>query len=274
MKHILVSTDFSITSRNACQYAASLAQDFNAKITLVHVFAPQLVIDDISAVSLLVSHNELVERYKFLLEDEIKTLSKKYQVKIDTIVREGFADDMISKIAQKIHAEVIIMGMKSKGKSNSIFGSTVTSVIRKTKLPVLLIPENAAYISIRNIALATDFNSNSEMCGHSLLYEVAQKNDSLISIFYVQSKEDKMKLEEVIGKMKTNLDVSNFKHVFYTIRDTNVVRGISRFIKENPTDILAMIAHKHGFLERVFGVVHTKEMSYHTEIPLLIFHSN
>ncbi len=272
MKHILVTTDFSIASRNAGEYAVALSEAFGAKITLVHVFAPPLVIDDISAASLLVSHDELVESYQNSLESEIKVISQKHSVAMDTILREGFADDKIPKIAQKIHADVIIMGMKGKGMSHSVFGSTATSVIRKTTLPVLLIPERATYVSIKNITLATDFDSESEISYHSILHELATKYNSLFSILNVQRKEGKMELDQVIGKIRTSLDFSKLKPVYHTISDTNVVHGISRFIKENPTDVLVMIAHRHSFLERVFGVVHTKEMSYHTEIPLLVFH--
>jgi len=274
MKHILATTDFSIASRNACEYAVSLAQDFGAKITLLHVFAPPMVIDDISAASLIVSHDELVKRYQFSLENEIRVLSEKHTVEMDIKVLEGFADDKIPKIAQKIHADVIIMGMKGKRMSNSIFGSTATSVIRKTSLPVLLLPQNANYVSIKNITLATDFDSKSEISYQALLHELTEKNNSLISILNVQRKEDKMRLDEVVGKMKASLDFSTLKPVFYTISDTNVVNGIIRFIKENPTDVLVMIAHRHTFLERAFGVIHTKEMSCHTEIPLLVFHGN
>ena len=272
MKHILVPTDFSIASGNACEYAASLAQSFGAKITLVHVFAPPLVIDDISASSLVASHDELVERFQDLLESEIQILSKKYHVEIDTIVREGFADDMIPKMAQKRQADVIIMGMKGKGSSNSIFGSTAISVIRKTNSPVLLIPENSIYTSITRIGLAADLGSDAEINRYDLLCEIAQKNNSLITVFNVQREGAEMKLGETIGKMKASLNFSKLKTVFSTIIDTNVVRGICRFMKENPEDVLVMIAHRHNFFERMFGKVHTKEMSYHTKIPLLVLH--
>ena len=272
MKHVLVPTDFSIASRNACEYAASLAHSFGAKMTLVHVFAPPLVIDDISAASLIVSHDELVEQYQDLLESEIQILSKNYQVEIDTIVREGFADDMIPKMAQKRKTDVIIMGMKGKGRNNSIFGSTAISVIRKTDSPVLLIPENSIYTSITKIGLAADLGSDSEINRYELLCEIAQKNNSLISIFNVQREGDEIRLRETIAKMKASLKFSKLKTVFSTIVDTNVILGIGRFIKENPEDVLVMIAHRHSFLERMFGKVHTKEMSYQTKIPLLVLH--
>jgi len=162
--------------------------------------------------------------------------------------------------------------MKGKGMSNSIFGSIAISVIRKTDSPVLLIPENSIYTPITKIGLAADLDSDSEINRYALLCEIAQKNNSLISIFNVQREGDEMKLGETFGKMKASLNFSELQTVFSTIIDTNVVRGIGRFIKENTENVLVMIAHRHNFLERMFGKVHTKEMSYHTKIPLLVLH--
>jgi hypothetical protein len=70
--------------------------------------------------------------------------------------------------------------------------------------------------------------------------------------------------------MKTSVAFSNLHHQFHTINERNVEEGINQFIEKNPTDILAMVAHRHNLFERMFGKVHTKEMSYQTKIPLLV----
>ena len=49
MKNILVATDFSNASKNATEYAAGLAKDFGAKLILVNVIVPPIVIEDTSA---------------------------------------------------------------------------------------------------------------------------------------------------------------------------------------------------------------------------------
>ena len=72
--------------------------------------------------------------------------------------------------------------------------------------------------------------------------------------------------------MNGDLNFSELKSVFYAIICTNEIHGISIFIRKKSADILVMKTHKNNFLERLFGMAHTKEMSYHTEIPLLVFH--
>jgi hypothetical protein len=70
--------------------------------------------------------------------------------------------------------------------------------------------------------------------------------------------------------MKTSLAFSSLHPEFHSVYDRNVEEGIHMFIEKNPTDVLVMVAHPHNLFERMFGTVHTKEMSYQTKIPLLI----
>ena len=67
MKNILVPTDFSDASANAAAYAAALAEDFQAKLILLNVVAPRVVIEDISATAYLITEAELSENNKRLI---------------------------------------------------------------------------------------------------------------------------------------------------------------------------------------------------------------
>ena len=87
--------------------------------------------------------------------------------------------------------DIIIMGMKGKGKSNSVFGNTVTAVARKSSIPILIIPENASYQSIDTITFATDFNTGTESDRYSLLMGIAKK---IILLFrYLMFKRKRLK---------------------------------------------------------------------------------
>jgi nucleotide-binding universal stress UspA family protein len=273
MKNILVPTDFSVASRNAAKYAVSLAQSFNAKVTLVNVAVPPVIIDDSILASVMITQAEIMEENRKMMKTEIEALSKKYSIRIKGFVREGFALDIIPEMAKVKHAELIVMGMKGKGKSKSVFGSTTTAIIRNSTYPVFVITEKAVFKPINNITVASDYNATIEMDRYSILLEISEKFNSLINILHVQKKKNSMNPEKAIGKMKTSLAFSKHKHQFHTINENNVEEGINKFIETNPTDILAMVAHKHSLFERMFGKVHTKVMSYQTKIPLLVLQS-
>lgn len=270
MKNILVPIDFSAASRNACKYAASLAEIFRSKVTLINVVPNTLIIDEEAAEATINMHREVVAANNDLMTKEIKTLSKNHNAKIIGYVYEGLSSDVILEIANEFNPDIIIMGMKGKGKSNSVFGSTVTAIVRKSSVPVLIIPENAFYQSIDTITFATDFNAGIEKDNYSLLMKIAKKYHSFIQILNVQKNEMEMKDEEFIGKMRTSSVFTNEKHSFSTVQDKNVIEGINEFIRESSSDLLVMMAHKHSFFERILGKVHTKKMSYETKMPLLI----
>lgn len=273
MKNILVPTDFSKASHNAARYAISFAQLFNSKITLINVVPPPVIVDDSILASVIITQAEILENNKKMMEDEIEELSKMSSIKIRGFVREGFALDIIPEMAEDKHADLIIMGMKGRGESKSVFGSTTTAIIRKSSFPVLIIPVKAGYEPISNITFASDFDASMEMDRYTALLKISEKLNPLINILNVQKRKSALKPEEAIGKMKTSLAFSKQKHTFHTIKENKVEEGINKFIEKNQTDILAMVAHKHSLFERMFGKVHTKVMSYQTKIPLLVLQS-
>lgn len=270
MKNILVPIDFSTASQSAGKFAAWLASVLKAKVTFVNVIIPAIVTNTEVAASLPILQSEQMEINEALMSKEIEKLSQKHAIKIEGFVAEGIPYDTIQAMAKEKHADIILMGMKGKGKSNSVFGSTTTAVIRRSSFPVLVIPENAVYQSIDKITFATDFDAETKSDRYSLLIEIAKKYDSFIQILNVQKDETMISKEEYVGKMKTDFVLANSRHSFNTIEDKSVIEGINKFIEEHPSDLLAMMAHKHSFFERMLGKIHTKEMSHETKIPLLV----
>ena len=270
MKNILVPIDFSVASHHAAKYAVSLAEVFNAKVIFLNVVPETLIIDEEATDATVSMHQELVVNNKELMAKEIKAFSKNHNAKIQGYNEEGSPSDIILEMVNEKKPDMIIMGMKGKEKSNSVFGSTVTAIVRKSSIPVLVIPENAIYQSIDTITFATDFDARTGSDSYSLLMEIAKKYSSFIQILNVQKIGKKMSDNEFIGKMGTHYSFEAMKHNFNTIEDENVIEGINKFIEEKPCEILVMIAHKHSFFERMLGKVHTKKMSYETRIPLLV----
>lgn len=270
MKNILVSTDFSTASESAAKYAVALAQALNAQVSLVNIVAPPIIVDDSLFAPVLITQAEILEKNKELMKEEVDALSKEYSIKIKGFVKEGFAIEKIQEMAKVKHAELIVMGMKGKGQSKSLFGSTTTSIMKESSFPVLVIPENVAFEPIQNITFASDFDSTIRIDSYDILFEISQSFNSQINILNVQKKKSSMNAEEASGKMETSRVFSKHNHQFHTISESKVEDGINNFIEMNPTNILVMVAHKHSFFERMFGKVHTKVMSYQTKIPLLI----
>ena len=269
MKKIIVLIDFSDASQNAGSYAASLAREFGAAVTLLNVTPPSVIVHDSMFASVMITQAEILQQNQEQMNQEVSDLSKLYGQAIRGIAMEGFLSDSISDMVLKDKIDLVVMGMKGRGKSNSVFGSSTTTLIRKSDFPILVIPEEATYNSIERITYASDFDPSIEIGRFEALVRIAEKFSAPLSILHVENG-DRFTAEEALGKIKTNSQFSMLQHEFHSIREKDVVAGINKFMEDNPCSLLAMVAHKHSLFDRTFGKVHTKEMSLQTKIPLLV----
>lgn len=272
MKNILVPTDFSPASRNAAMYAASLARYFDATVHLLNAVEPPVLADDQILASVMITQAEIIQQNMDLMQKEIEIILADSAVKIDSYVREDFTTGLIRDVAEKTDTDVIVMGMKGRGKSNSVFGSTTTAVVRKMDYPVFVIPEKASFSPIADVILASDYNAETESETYEFLKRLVEKFNSRIRIVNVAKKPDEMKPAAVSGRMKTSMAFSGHSVEFDTVAGKDVESEIEKYLEKHFHDILAMVARKHSFFDRLFGKIHTKEMSYRTKKPLLILH--
>jgi nucleotide-binding universal stress UspA family protein len=272
MKNILVPIDFSDASFNAVSYAAFLANAFDAGLLLVHVYSGTSAIDDRPDTKVYDSYEELEAANEKLLKSEMERITEKFTVKIKTLLQKGNAVSVINEVAEENDSDIIVMGMKGKGESNSIFGSTTTSMINKTSIPLLVIPKNASYQTINSITLASDFNDEKLLSHFSILEKLMTKFDPFIQVLNVQKKDSNLTAEMIAGKMSTGLLWDKYNHSFNVIEEDNIEEGINKFLGKRPSDLLIMVARKRNFITQFFEASHTKKMIHQTKIPLLVLH--
>ena len=159
IKNILYATDLSENARFAYTYAASLGQQYGARITILHV------IEKLSAETFLQIQGYVgEEKWKKLQEekqadfiaaikgrlsnfcDEISSEVDACSFQVDKIiVKEGIAADEILRQAELNDADVIVMGTRGFGMfMEALMGSTARRVVRRSTIPVMVIrlPEN------------------------------------------------------------------------------------------------------------------------------------
>ncbi len=272
MNNIIAAVDFSEASFNSVSYAAYLANVFNSTLIVVHAYTNTDAIDDVPLMEVFESTQDLEKANHQYLETQMNGLVRKYTVKIKGIVAKGKPEAVIMKVARAEKASLIVMGMKGKGKSNSIFGSTTISMIGKTDLPIIVVPEKAAYKPLQNIIVAIDFKDNKPVSRFKVLNELIKKYDPFLHILNVQKKKSELSPELIASKMRSGLIWDKYNHSFNIIENDDVEEGIHEFLKKHPSDLLAMVAKKHKLLERVFSRSHTRTMTRQTKIPLLVMH--
>jgi putative NIF3 family GTP cyclohydrolase 1 type 2 len=122
----------------------------------------------------------------------------------------------------------------------------------------------------KNIVLAVDFEEVVYHKNLDALRQVVNQFDAALSVLHVEKKEAGLSWGEVSVKMQLTKAMSKLNYTFEKIENDNTEQGILSFVSSHPTDMLAMIAHQHSFLARLFRNIHTPSVSFQIHLPLLV----
>lgn len=268
MKKILVPIDFSDSARNATAYAASLASTFDAEIKLFNAHLEPVPVADGYIEAPLV-FPPLQKEVENRIYKEITDIKAKYEIEVsgDTVI--GFEADSIADAAIKTSADLIVMGREAQ-KQNFIFGSTIIKTIRKTQIPVLIVPEKVSYQPPKRIILAVDFTEMIYPNNFTILQELVNKFESSLTILHIEKDGERMNSATIGSRLQLDIALSKMTYHFENAKDKSILQGILNFLDLHPTDLLVMIAHHHSFLERIFETSYTTALNFNVHIPLLI----
>ena len=269
MKTIFVTTDFSAASHNAFLYSLEMAKAFGAKVVLFHAFQ-QLVIPNMES-TIVITLEDTKNLVKDRLSQHLRAVKDQEHVPVETGYEEGPASMTILAAAAKHQADIIISGMKEKGKTfRQFFGSTVTELARHTSIPLVVVPEEASYQQPDKIALASDIAPETDVHTLDALSEIGQRFHSKIYIVRIISN----RFEEVYELLNRPTKFSRLSRALETqyeySRNKHVTEALSNFIDTEHIHMLALVPHKHTLLERWFFKSSTKSMIFKSRIPLLI----
>ena len=154
IKNILYATDLSENARYAFRYAVSLANRYDAGITILHVveelssFARSMVEEILGekrwADRIKAKEVEVIADLKARLDKfckEVRHEQPNCPFVIDrTVVVTGHPVDRISQYAIEMGADVIIMGSRGRGGLADVtLGSTSRRFLKRSTIPVMVI---------------------------------------------------------------------------------------------------------------------------------------
>ena len=164
VKKILYATDLSENARYAFAYAVSLADLYNAGITMIHVLPEVPALLDQSVIGYIseerwqeIKSQQVVEAKEALIGKKrdhlvIKEALHQFSEDVkqqqagdgfttdDIIVQRGNPVEEIIKSAEESNCDLIVMGTHGQGTLEDVMlGSTARRVIRRAKVPVLVV---------------------------------------------------------------------------------------------------------------------------------------
>ncbi|HMQ46786.1 MAG TPA: universal stress protein [Saprospiraceae bacterium] len=275
MKKILVPTDFSAVANNAYKFAQQLAQSGEAEITVAHAFHPSYDFAnpyvDVPVVAFEEMKREQLDNFVADQAREFAETDVAVKVQPKSMLVVGFATEEIVRLSKEY--DLIVMG--TTGSSNlldKVFGSVSSHVARHAHCPVMLIPANCECHLFREVVFATNYQAADEI----LLQPILQMlDDERLNIHFahieknrdVDYKVKQMAYEQAISKGKPGTGF------FYSeITSESVHHGIVQYAENVGADLIIMSTGHRSFIENLFHKSITKEVVFHTSVPLMVLH--
>jgi nucleotide-binding universal stress UspA family protein len=186
ISRVLCPVDFSDISQHALDHAAAIAHWYEARLTLLYVFAnlptmdlPPLVLEDSDRARLTAAMREMAVRVPS-------------GVPIDFCIEEaGYVHDEILAQLAATHADLLVLGTHGRSGFQRLFlGSVTEKVIRKASRPTLVVPPRApdvaadAPVQFRRILCPIDF-SESSLDALAYAINMAKEADARLTLLHV-----------------------------------------------------------------------------------------
>jgi nucleotide-binding universal stress UspA family protein len=145
-KRIVCAVDFSPASQRAVDYALQLAQEGDARLTLLHAIEFPLALREVAFstdVDVEQQHRAAEAEYLRRMRALVPAPARIYCT-VRTEVSEGRPHREILRLAAAEDADLIVMGVQGRGAVNlMVFGSNTHAVIRSAPCSILIVPPHA-----------------------------------------------------------------------------------------------------------------------------------
>lgn len=257
MKTVLVPVDFSETSVNAATYAVKMFTGvYGVTLVLFHVYEKP-------------EHANSSKRELSDLKDRLFEIGI---VKMEKVMLEGLDFiDTTETWLKKNPVDMIIMGITGRGKiGQALIGSNTLTLIKKNYCPLMIVPANAKFNQLKNIALASDFTKTLANQAVDLTKELLSAHYGKLHIVNVNPEHHATaSASENEVKKRINESFKGYEHEFYFIGLYDFPETMALFVHDHHIDLMITLPKDHGWLGSLFGASNTKKLAYQGTIPVL-----
>lgn len=287
VRKIIVPTDFSEGSENACYFAVHLANKIQAEIKLLHVY--ENPIGDVhvreSATFEAFSTNLYIEAEK-RAKSEIVALTQRIKeymlahgikgVKVHSSTIIGNIVWRIKNICSQYKPDFIVLGTVGRMKrSESVLAGLANEIIKGLGIPVFAVPGpfKEHYFEMMNILYATDFNENDHVSLDQML-TILEPFKKKVTCIHIDTEHNPAK-EDRIDELNAFLTNSYSQHdiICRLIEEDDVYSGIKDFADRNGINLLSFTTQKQPIFMKLFRPNLFKKILQEARIPILIFPS-
>lgn len=260
MHRIIIPVDFSETSLNAARFAAQMLSGQKDALAILY-------------------HNYSDKKDEEMSRSYLESLKAELLEKGDTAVecemeQGGDLIENLDRLGHTRRATLIAMGITGRTSMEQKFiGSNTLKTVDRSLYPVMIIPPDAGYRPIKNVAFASDFVDVENSTPSALIASVLEMFNPKLHIVNVSSEHYVSLTDEVKVEKQKFIDMfSNYDKEFYFIGMNDFHEAIDNFIRDYEVDMLITIPRHHSGTSSLWKTSHTRKLAYHSHIPVLAAH--
>ena len=259
MKNLLVPIGSSGNAVNTLQYAIDFAQAINANIFVAQVYDSTRVAGSLKNMNAL-----LEEETKKKLTETLDLVNKK-DVKVTIVSLKGKVVDSIELIANELKIDLIISSSKSMSNDETLFlGNVVGSLVKDTKLPVLIIPSQYRFKPIVKLLMAIRSGKIEDTAKLTPIKDLINHFGTTIDLIQVitpKSNED---------DLHVNKELKDLATTFKTTENSTIFQGVLEHLHISEPDMLCVMRRKRGFFAKLWEKDTVKKVNFESRIPLIV----
>ncbi len=268
---IIITNDFTESSRNAIAYACKLLGDIPYNVQLLHVYTMP-----VSYASDAVALSSLKDEYDSMqdsMDHDVEKMKAQYPGLTFTgkVVVGSLIESLRDQI-DEVNPEIVVMGAVGDYENLWMWDSELLNSLTSLSVPVLIVPANVGFKPIRNVGFACDYRT---LCGTkqiNFIKWLVKHTAAKLHVVHVATGKAESESMEADNEAILHEMLEEVTPQYYGIEDPHIIDSIAHFVKEHHLDFLIVIPHKHGVWYNIFHQSHTKQLAKLNHIPILALH--
>jgi len=276
MKNILVPTDFSDNCNKAAKLAIDMAALFNAEIHFLHQISTVVNWTKLNKVQEQNYPDTLAEIG--VAKSKLRAFDKQAEhkgLKSRTFLEYVSDEDAIVAHSHNFHHDFIITGSKGiqNGFLKRLLGSNAQKIIRKARVPILVVKEDTVVFPFKNIVFMSDFKEDISNAFKEV-EKIAKKCNAKIHLLNINTASDFNNVEN--GLQPIRVFLKHFpkleNYAMHVYNESTVLSGIEKFENSNDVDLIVMYTHSRKGLSGIFSKSIAEGVTNHSKKPVMTVH--
>ena len=267
MANILIPTDFSDNAWNAVEYAVEFFSKSMCNFYVLHVCHGP------NAKAILEEQKECKEKLQLLLHKIHGKFSNNVKHKFFTIIDAGYLVSSVRRQVEQNQIDFIVMGTRGgSGAKATPIGSNASNVITKVRCATIVVPENAKYSKLTEIAFPTDFLSVYSPKTLEAITSIVESNKASARVLHIKNEAVVLDEDQKRNKELLEAYLGANEHSFHFLSNYHIENQVQDFVEERKIDLITMLAKNLNYFEKILFHPKTPKVKYYTDIPFLVLH--